>query len=626
MMIDQVLRRGSSVIAALVILWIASAPSLASPVCRGPRTLYNRGLRWIGVAPTCTAPPGWIAERLFRDPTLPAALTELCLYTWTAAPASPAEADVDALACVSQELTEDVPVVYPSGFSTPETALFTGLRAALRAQVGDASLLPGVPATPAVRVVVLDTAPDAAANHIQPGLSRHGDTLAHLIEDLVCLPASDRTSGPVVEPSATTRAISPTHPARICAAEVTTVLALPWTEPGVPGSHGGYLGTLADLARAIERAVSTWQADRLDAPTTTPAHLVLNLSIGWEHTAQIADCSTEALPAPPARAVLGILQHAAAQDALIIAAAGNDSGGPSPRTGLVCPGLYQAVPQDATARSLVVAVSAVDYHDHPLETVRPAGTTAIVGLGLGGVAWSPSDPVPPALTGSSVSTAVASAVSALVWTAQPGWAPSAVSDAVYRGGVDLGTQADACPLALGACHAHRVSVCGALYAAGGAPHCAPAAAQPASCPALPAAIAALSASYAVVPQILATPIPDPVQLANLPRYLAPTVQIQPSTFPMPISETCPTCVVQSFSGASTSVLLIPARTQILESPVLVVRLTSGVLHAMSLGDSLAPGLPHRYVLSAGWVVQSAYLTGFDGNNNSSVTEQLFVAP
>lgn len=598
-------------IAALAIGWIATAPGRAAPAGSDAPPLYNRGLRWIGVAQTCVAPRGWVAERLFRGTALPGALGRMCLYTWSSASAPPSQAQLAALASASgaQELTEDVPVLYPSGFSAQDTALFTGLRGALRAQVGDASLLPAMPDTPAVRVVVIDSAPDAVADHLQPGLSRHGDTLAHLIEDLVCVPGDAKRP-------------------RRCAAEVTTMLALPWIDRGVPGDHGGNLGTLADLSRAIERAVATWKSDRSTAPDATPAHLVLNLSLGWEHTEKIADCSTAELDklGPPARAVRGILQYAAAQSALIVAAAGNDAGGPKPRTGLICPGRYQAVPQDdAAGRSLVVAVSGLDYRDHPLETVRPAGTTGIAALGLGGVAWSPSDPVPPALTGSSVSTAVVSAVSALTWAAQPSWAAGAVSDAVYHGGVELGTAADDCPLSIGACHSRRASVCGALATAGQAVQCVPAAARPASCPALPSELAALEATYAAIPASLATVLPDPVALASLPRYVAPTVQVEPYVFPMPISETCPTCAVHSAASTSAPALLIPARSQILDTPVLVVRLASGTLHAVSLGDSLAANTPYVFPLPGGWIVLSAYLTGFD-TDGDSITEQLFVAP
>lgn len=93
--------------------------------------------------------------------------------------------------------------------------LLTGLRTTLRAQVGDASLLPSMPARPGVRIAVIDSAPDATSGHIQPGVSRHGDTLAHLIGDLVCQADSMGV--------------------RRCAAEVTTVLALPWIERGRAG-------------------------------------------------------------------------------------------------------------------------------------------------------------------------------------------------------------------------------------------------------------------------------------------------------------------------------------------------------------------------------------------------------
>src|SRR5262249_1399486 len=144
--------------------------------------------------------------------------------TWVAGPETPPTSDqVRQLFTASggQGLTEDAPVLYPSGFTTEEVALFAGLRGALRAQVGDASLLPSMPATPAVRIVITDPAPDAAAGLILPGASRHGDTLAHLIEDLVCRPASGG------KPAA-------------CAAEVTTVLALPWLSRGVIGPNGGY--------------------------------------------------------------------------------------------------------------------------------------------------------------------------------------------------------------------------------------------------------------------------------------------------------------------------------------------------------------------------------------------------
>jgi hypothetical protein len=582
---------------------IATVTLPSAPAAAQRQSYFNDGLRWLGRAKACVAPRDWAAEPLFRTPAVPAALADFCLYSWTRAGA-PSDSDVAALvtASAARDLTEDVPVLFPSAPpATAEEAFYTSLRTALRAQVGDAALLSSMPARPAVRVVIIDSAPDASDGNVHPGVSRHGDTLAHLVEDIVCRPAGDRSPG------------------HACAAEVTTVLALPWIARGVLGPNGGDIGTLADLARAIERAVSRWQHDKLVSPDSTPARLILNLSLGWEHTPEIADCSADApeRAGAPARAVHGMLQYAASQGALIIAAAGNDSGGPEPRTGLVCPGRYQAVPQDADpSQALLVAVSGVDYADHPLETARPSGITGIAGTGLGGIAWRPSDPVPPQLTGSSVSTAVVSAVSALVWAQQPSWTASQVTAAVHAGGVDAGP-ADECPLLLGLCRSRRASVCGALTAAGGSPHCSPAAPKPWSSPYLPAEIAALAAAYASVPPSTATLVAP----SAIPRHLAPTVQLRPSTFPAPISVTCRECVVGPLGPQPE--LILPPRGQTLISPVLVVRFPNDDVEAIALGAQLSSTTSYVFPVSATWIIQSAYLTGFEVSGDS-VTEQIFV--
>jgi hypothetical protein len=314
------------------------------------------------------------------------------------------------------------------------------------------------------------------------------------------------------------------------------------------------------------------------------------------------------------------LQHAAAQGALIVAAAGNDAGGPAPRTGLVCPGRYQAVRQDADpSQALLVAVSGLDYHDRPLATVRPHGVTGIAALGLGGVAWDPADPVPPQLTGSSVATAVVSAIGALVWAQQPDWPAREVTKAIYLGGVEVGA-ADACPMLLASCRSHRASLCGALTAAGAAPSCAPTAPKAWSCPALPAELAALDVAHAAVPPGAAAPMP----LATIPRYLAPGVQLGPWVFPMPIAATCPTCVVGSASMSEPPYLLLPELWQDLIDPALVVQLASDhSWTAVSLGSLLSSTTPYLFLLPTTWMVESAYITGLD-NAGYSVTEQIIV--
>lgn len=586
-------------LAMMATVAVAAAPA---PAAAQNPPYVARGVRWIGAASECLAPPGWHAERVFSSG--PPGVANLCLYQWRSPPsgAPPTPAQVADLFAVSgaTDLTEDVPVVFPSaGFSAEEAAVIAGLRGALRAQVGSAALLANLPAEPAARIVVIDSAPDAPAGHIVPGASRHGDTLAHLIEDIVCV----ETAG-----------------SRSCAAEVTTALALPLIAPGVASAGGGHVGTLSDLARAIERAVLTWQADR-GTRHGVPPRLVLNLSLGWEHTADIAECTTGALATlkPPARAVRGILQRAAAQGALVVAAAGNHSGGPHPRTGLVCPGRYQSVAKDSDAtQSLVIAVSGVDYQDRPLALTRPAGVAGIAALGVGGVAWAPGDPVPPPLTGTSVSTAIVSAIAALVWVVRPSLPVSGVVSVIYRGGVDLG-EGNACPRGTTLCRSRRASVCGALRAAGAALPCAPPPPQGWSCPSQPSQVEALIAAHGGVPRSAGTITP----VIDLPKDLAPTVQLAPEVFPAPISATCPTCLGADARASRAAGFVVPRLGQDLGDAVLVVELATGDAHALQLGSLTAAGAPYVYSLPGDWVLQSAYLTGFD-TNGFSMTEQICV--
>ncbi|HRC57908.1 MAG TPA: hypothetical protein PKU97_18400, partial [Kofleriaceae bacterium] len=338
-------RRGVLAAAALLAVW-----SLGRPAAAAGAPYYNLGLRWLGEAAVCQAPSGWTAARLLPALRgLPAALRDVCLYTWIAGvarPPSPRQVEELWRAAGASNMAEDVPVVHamssPEVMSTPEESFQTGLRGALTARVGGAGLLPTWPRYRAVRVVVIDTAPTSPHARIQLGASRHGDTLAHVIEDLVCQPLLCMDGCDAAELAA-----------RPCVSEVTTELALPWSARGIQGQRGGHVGTLADLARAIARALARWQAEG------ARHRLILNLSVGWEHTEQIAECSTAEPTSAPARAVRGLLQYAAAQGVLVVAAAGNDSAGPSPRVGLTCPGLYQAVPQAAhPSRALLIACSA----------------------------------------------------------------------------------------------------------------------------------------------------------------------------------------------------------------------------------------------------------------------------
>lgn len=623
-----------------------TAPRAA--LAQSTSTYYRHGLRWIGRAAECQAGPrGWLAARLFSSPTSKEA-AQLCTYRWAGA-GHPGPQDVGALLQRSgaKELTEDVPVLVAMGkgggppppsqqWSPPEVAYYQALRSSLRQQVGEPSLLaPWWPDAARVRLAVIDTAPTAGHGAITPGLDRHGDTLAYLIRELTCRAGSDGA------------------PAADCPLEVTSELALPWVTAEVSSPAGGHLGSLVDLAQAIERATEGWKADRARSPAGLPAHLILNLSVGWEHTPGIADCFADpsAPVAPPALAVREALRHAAQAGALIFAAAGNDPGGKHPPKGLTCPGAYQRLlgprsPQEPVLDPVLYAVSGVDYRDEPLETVRRLGISSLAGLGFAGVAWGAADPMPPLLTGSSVATAVAAAVAALAWTARPERSAGEVARALYDGGRDL-SEAEQCALPFGApCRSRRVSTCGALLAIGAPSPCTPPPPRAWSSLSLPAELAQLTSWFAGAPRCASpsagcsAPIllpQDPPQ-PEVPRYQLPSFQVEPWTFPMPISATCPTCwVAESLTASDEAArLYLPALGQTLTNPVLVVRLDNQQRWAIPLDDlelkdgsgafvlleSSAHTFPLGQPLPA--PITAAYLSGFDAELQHSVTEQLYV--
>lgn len=606
---------------AVLSLWLFSAAPAAA---QAPPYLHL-GVRWIGSSPVpCVAPAGWGASRVFNPPKAPPNSADLCLYTWLGGGGAPTPAQVAALFAGNGGavgMTEDVPSVIPMTVPRPwaesEIDFFAGLRESMRKHVGDASLLPAglFPAHPTTRIVVIDTAPDAPHGYLQLGAgSRHGDNLARLIEGLVC--SSAIAGGP-----------------QECAAEVTTSLAMPWSSPGVMGVGGGHTGTLVDLAQAIQRAVAKWELDLANPALITPRRLILNLSLGWEDTPGIADCASDlTLPvALPARAVRQALQYAASRGALIIAAAGNDSGGPNPRTGLVCPGLYQKMPQQLDpSRPLLYAVSGVDFADRPLESARPGGRTGLVGLGLGGVAWSGEDEAPPALTGSSVAAAVVTAVSAITWAARPTYNPAQVFEVVQSGGVAVAGNGEACPLSAQSCATRRANVCGALAAAGlVAVRCTPAPAQADSSPSLAAQITALIAAFSVAPgQVI--PLAPPFSMVA--RFTTPSMAVAPWTFPTPISATCPTCFISASSGNSMDwYFWLPGIGRSLADPVLMLRLVDGSVHALALGAlsgaQLNAGQTYVFPIPSLYAflgIDSAYLTGTDVAKQYSVMEQIFV--
>ncbi len=303
--------------------------------------------------------------------------------------------------------------------------------------------LEGVMLPQRVRVAVVDTAADSAVPGA-PGLaehSPHGRDMGALIQDLAC-----PTCGPMQ------------HPVEL-SNHAGLDLVGPHQEPDPQGGRFGYQGTVA--ARIYE-AVAVWLADYPDAGDRP--RLIINLSIGWEEMYNGVDA--EALRVT---AVRQAVTFAGCQGALVIAAAGNASGGSPERRGPLYPGAFEAVEADPNCgagdyRPIVHAVGGVDGLDAPLLKSREASAPRLIGYGFYAAVPQGAQGASGPYTGTSVSTAVASAAAAAAWRYLPDWDAAQIMQLVYESGEPLGRVAEHC--LPGDCQDQvRVSVCNATRAA-----------------------------------------------------------------------------------------------------------------------------------------------------------------
>jgi hypothetical protein len=124
-----------------------------------------------------------------------------------------------------------------------------------------------------------------------------------------------------------------------CIAMVSSHLALPLENAETRNEKdGGRLGTQGDLAQAINRAVEAWLAE------PSQPHLVINLSVGWDRRIGGPDPDGPNAHGGPVRAVHAALERAACLGALVVAAAGNDSGGPQAKQGPLYPAAWETEP------------------------------------------------------------------------------------------------------------------------------------------------------------------------------------------------------------------------------------------------------------------------------------------
>jgi subtilase family protein len=294
-----------------------------------------------------------------------------------------------------------------------------------------------------VRLVFIDTQPTGEGLPLRPGNSPHGYAMAHLAHELICGEGSASSCGGV---------------------SFATQLALRYPEPrqGAESENGGELGLVSDLGRAIMAAVLRWRQGDGDKK------LVLNLSVGWDEALGKLDLGKVDLGKefsrlarkksdlyakklskldPGVQGVYNALRFAARSGVLVIAAAGNRRGGTWKSEWPALPAAWQLRPPSFWPFTFgpkpVYAVGGVDWQPLPLSNSRPGGQPRLVAFGDHAVAAANTETgFTGIFTGTSVSTAIVSAVAAAVWQQHPELSPTEVMRHLDRSAKELPSRAD----------------------------------------------------------------------------------------------------------------------------------------------------------------------------------------
>lgn len=582
--------------------------------------------RWIGISQqgTCPAPladsaAGWQVQPLFPGSALGGSspLDSFCLYEH-AAIGNTVDLPKLVAAGALQRVERDCAGVSGSAKVTLADALGPDLEDFFLQQAGK---VPGpIPATQGVRLAFLDTSPTEEDAVVQVGASKHGTTMTHLARKLLCQSDDPAT----------------------CGARVTTRLALPITEFHQDAGtfqmspRGGHFGTLGQLATAIRGETQRWTASAAED------RLILNLSVAWKPEAfgGLEDAVDDMTA--PVQAVYRALEDAACRGALVLAAAGNRSGGPLAGSGLVLPAAWQhrRAPGPAAcshlegleasqfapksvADPLLYAVAGVDSTGSPLANVRPGAVPPLAAFGDhavttidAGKGWTGT------YTGSSVATTVVSATAAAVWGHRKALRRDQLMQLLYASGDPLGRSAEAYSGQV-APEVRRVALCAALRDAcdggdcaalpvDGLPNCEPwAAARPSMAPTVQAFAESNSWLQLDASSLSdSTPSSAPCGAAvhhhlpdQKPALPCPADQLQgiadhPWTGPQPDDIPCPSCpVVKDPEGlmASCPGVAVPYTLHIAIEPAYAGGdLTSTTLrigqHSFSFPDVDADGL------------------------------------
>ena len=444
------LQRLALTVALLTMLSPAAHGTVSSVTVEPPVVAGDAAIdwQWIGLqnetSTPCPKPSGnsWLVEPLFVPAlnggvtSVPAALRAFCVYTHVT-PDNVTTADLAALAALKPQqlsaLEMDSLSVTPAG--ELEDAAWVELANHFLGQAG--ANIQVDPNAPATHLAIVDTAETDSQNaYLNQGNSPHGYTLLNMARALLCNGGD-------------------------CAADVTSRLAMPFRLQSLGTGNrvvrdlldGGEFGSVAEAARGLQREVAFWSLLNHDN------RLVLNLSLGWDPVFGGGEAMITDMPLA-VRAVYRAIVDARCRGALVVAAAGNDPGGP-PVSGPLYPAAWERrpapgltecgaalgylpwssyfPPSTSTYAPLVYAASGVQVDGNPLVNQRAGAGAPLAAFADHAVAEGATPGSPTAvLTGSSVATLVVSSAAALVWHHLPTLRADEVMDHLYQAGDDLG--------------------------------------------------------------------------------------------------------------------------------------------------------------------------------------------
>jgi hypothetical protein len=636
----------------------------------GRRYITNHPM--VGCRPV---PAPWVGRPLFQYPgvTTPPALSRYCLYTFNDAKRPSDTQKQELVAAVNAGVwmaygpvipVEDPVVMGPLGFAQESREFF---RKTVLQHAGALSQLPvGQPLSLKTRIAFPDTSPEETSGYIPGGRMDHGLILASLARDIASTPAQ--------------KSVQATQ-----AAHITTGIALPQVDNDVEDlTQGGYFGTRGQLAEAIYRVTAAWRAKAEDATNPQP-RLVVNLSVGWEPTDGCSTATSGTSLQAPGRAVFDAITHANCLGAAVVAAAGNhpghDSSGAKQTKPAepVCPAAWAQLPAPTLPQCqkfmgndkyfgfmvpfkapiaatnppatgvdnpLLFAVGGVDFGRRPIAETRAKGFPKQAAIATHASAGPAGTDLPAAITGTSVSAGVVSAIAGTVWAYRPELTAPEVMGLVYATGEPIGlnsafgTQQPTTVRAASLCHA-LAKAC-APNNQGKVPPACPL--QPLTCkfptwsvdanPPMPQHLLELLAELFKV----STPVQseDPF-VGSVAQDAYPAASAPPWVYPQPLRPPCSACAFALHRDISSPVLHIQIdpnfdQTVRLEEASLLVRtsltssmtlglgtgaLTRGSQVTITFGTLALPSASSVYI---SWVTRDASLRPL------SVTERILVTP